>query len=153
MFFKLLSLWPQSPGLVTGCLIRFVADRLGIATEQGDENLLDLFRAAYVAKTPFRFNGDILELSLPIQGRDTQLRLRLSDSDIRVVRVLILHDEYRAMREIAPPEPRRIVDAGANVGISALLLLRTFFSCLNRVHRTRCSQCGPDTTSSQGEWS
>jgi len=126
MFFKLLSLWPQSPGRVTGCLIRFLADRLGIATEQGDENLLDLFRASCRAGTGFRFRGDILELSLPIQGRNTDLKLRLNDSDIRVVRELILHDEYRAMREIAPADARRIVDAGANVGISALLLSRTF---------------------------
>jgi FkbM family methyltransferase len=99
---------------------------VGVATECGDENLLDLFRAACLAKTNFRFNGDILELSLPIQGRETHLRLRLNDSDVRVVRELLLHDEYRAMREIAPENPRRIVDAGANVGISALLLRRTF---------------------------
>lgn len=126
MFLKLLSLWPQNPRLVVGCLIRAMADRLGIPTEIGDEHVLDVFRAAHRARTQFRFNGDILELALPIQGRETQLRLRLSDSDVRVVRELILHDEYRAMREIAPENPRRIVDAGANVGISALLLRRTF---------------------------
>ncbi len=126
MFFKLASLWAQSPQIVSACLVRFLADRFHVRTDIGDEHILDLFRAAHRAGMPFRFRGGFLELSLPVEGQTTQFQLRLDDSDVRVVRELIVHDEYRAIRSIDPAHCLRIIDAGANVGISGLLLRRRF---------------------------
>lgn len=60
----------------------------------------------------------------PVEGRRVELALRTGSSDVDVFMQVIVDEEYGQVAQMLPegPGPLRIIDAGANIGLTTLYL-------------------------------
>jgi FkbM family methyltransferase len=69
------------------------------------------------------------ECTLRLKGVPTPLTLRRTNSDFFVVRDVFENDDYGAVRKMNLPPDARIVDLGANVGITSLYFASLYPHC------------------------
>ncbi len=121
MLLKILfSVLRQRPGLGIRLLGDALRDRFGSHRESSEVHLLDVLR--YVARNGWRISFDRQDHLLIESDRKTCFRLRLQDSDVRVFREILVHEEYQAAfacLDGGRPDPW-IIDAGANIGLVTL---------------------------------
>ena len=122
----LLSLVLQRPGLGIRLLGDALKGRFGRHRNSAEVHLLDVMR--YAARNGCRVSVDGPGYLLLESNRKSHFRLRLHDSDVRVFREIIVHEEYRAALsglEGGRADPW-ILDAGANIGLVTLYLMGRF---------------------------
>lgn len=69
------------------------------------------------------------ECTLRLKGVPTPLTLRRTNSDFFVVRDVFENDDYGAVRKMNLPPDARIVDLGANVGVTSLYFASLYPRC------------------------
>src|ERR1700741_4382586 len=67
-------------------------------------------------------SAELREGKIALPGISHQLKLRKGTSDLEVFREIFLFNTY----DFPVPEPRTIVDAGANIGLSAVYFANRF---------------------------
>lgn len=115
----------RRPGLACRLMAEAVRDRLGRHRESEDEHLLSVLRHVAASGLQADFDaGDNLVIGPRPGGTSLEYRLRLRDSDVRVFREVVVHEEYRAALPglLSGRKDPWIVDAGGNVGLVTLFL-------------------------------
>lgn len=126
------SIWAvmrRRPVLGLRLLRDAVFDRLGRHRDSPEVHLLQVLRFVSGGGWSLDLDSeDRLELSAPVDSPASRFRLRLRDSDVRVFREVIVHQAYgealAALGEVR--DDLWVVDAGANIGLSTLYVLKRF---------------------------
>ena len=87
----------------------------------------DIYRSWIEQRIPLTENEKTWKIEYPVNNQSTKITLRKNDSDLYVFNQVLLHEGYRSILNLLVDygiEAPRIIDAGSNIGLTALYFKR-----------------------------